>query len=85
MSMFVAMDEDRQELVLQAALEVDALARVLPGMVPNIPEAEGAHFLVRAMAGRLLRLASVLMSAAGDSGEPTERLARVLYLQKGQG
>ena len=41
--------------------------------------------LVRAMAGRLLRLSYVLMGALGDDAETTESLARIISLDGGQG
>lgn len=85
MSMLVNMDEPRQMLVLETAWEIDALARVLPDLVPNTSDNNGAHFVVRAMAGRLLRLSHVLMGAAGDDAETTDVLAQVITLDGGQG
>ena len=79
------MDEGRLRLVREAAWEIDALARALPGLVPNTDETEGAHFVVRALAGRLLRLSHVLMGAADPAGETTEELAQVFTLNGGQG
>lgn len=85
MSMLVNMDEKRQLLCLEVAWEIDAMARVLPGMVPNSDEGNGAHFLARAMAGRLLRLSKVLMPALGDDSETTASLERIISLDGGQG
>lgn len=85
MSMLVNMDEPRQMLVMETAWEIDALARVLPDLVPNTADNNGAHFVVRAMAGRLLRLSHVLMGAAGDDAEATDVLAQVVTLNGGQG
>lgn len=79
------MDKNRLHLVLETAWEIDALARALPGLVPNIDEAEGAHLVVRALAGRMLRLSHVLMGAADPAGETTEELAQVFTLNGGQG
>ena len=47
-------------LVREAAWELDELARILPDVVP-LAEDSG-HFVVRGIAGRLLRLSSVIQS-----------------------
>ena len=85
MGTLVNMEEKRQFLCLEVAWEIDAMARVLPDLVPNTDEGYGHHFLVRAMAGRLLRLSNVLMGALGDDAETTESLARIISLDGGQG
>ena len=85
MEMLVKMDEPRQMLCLEVAWEIDALARVLPELVPNIAENNGAHFVIRALSGRLLRLSNVLMGAAGDPAETTDELAQIITLNGGQG
>lgn len=82
-NLHVRMDDVRQTLCLEAAWEIDALARLLPGLVPK--DDAGAHYAVRGVAGRLVRLADVLMSALGDENEATEDLAQIIGLQKGQG
>ena len=51
MGTLVTMEEKRQFLCLEVAWEIDAMARVLPDLVPNTDEGYGHHFLVRAMAG----------------------------------
>ena len=85
MSILVKMDDPRQMLCLEAAWEIEALSRVLPVLVPNDAENNGAHFVVRALAGRLLRLSHVLMGALGDNAETTDELARVITLDGGLG
>lgn len=85
MSILVAMDEDRQTLCLEVAWEIDALARLLPELVPNAGENDRAHFLVRGVAGRLVRLSHVLMGALGDVMETTDELAQVISLEGGEG
>ncbi len=85
MGTLVNMEEKRQFLCLEVAWEIDAMARVLPDLVPNTGEGYGHHFLVRAMAGRLLRLSNVLMGALGDDAETTESLARIISLDGWQG
>lgn len=81
----VILSYDRVLVCLEAAWELDALARVLPGLVPNVEEAHGAYHAVRGIAGRFLRLSSVLMSGLDDEGAPTSGLERVIHLQEGQG
>ena len=86
MGMLVNMDEKRQYLCLEVAWEIDAIARVLPKFAPSADDAgQGEHFLVRAMAGRMLRLSKLLMSALGDECEDTESLERIINLDSGQG
>lgn len=83
---FVQLDERRQAACMDAAIEVEAIARALPGLVPNGSESvHEQHYLVRAMAGRLLRLASLLMSGLSDDAVSTAHLERVLNLDCGQG
>jgi len=85
-SMLVSINEQRQMVCMQANWEIDAIARALPGLVPDGDEDSGAaRFLVRAMAGRVLRMTHVLMGALGDSSQNTERLERILTLDGGQG
>ena len=43
------------------------------------------HFQVRAMAGRLLRLSSVIMSGLDDDVVGTEHLEHIINLDSGQG
>lgn len=81
----VILSYDRVLVCLEVAWELDALARVLPGLVPNVGEAHGAYHAVRGIAGRFLRLSSVLMSGLGDEAVPTSELERVVHLQEGQG
>lgn len=88
----VSLDEDRQLLCLEAVWELDALARTLPHMVPApqnfedyTDECMRMGYLLRAAAGRMLRLTSVLMSCIGDDIDTTADLANVVLLTKGQG
>lgn len=72
---------ERQELCLRAAWEMDKLARILPGMVPL--DDEQNHFAVRGIAGRMLRLTSVLMSGLGDDDEENSDLKRIVFFEDG--
>jgi hypothetical protein len=80
------MNEPHRRLCLEVGWEIDALARVLPGLVPCVadgPEGADPHFVVRALAGRLLRLSGVLMGMADN--EAADDLMQVIDLQAGQG
>ena len=44
MGTLVTMEEKRQFLCLEVAWEIDAMARVLPDLVPNTDEATGIIF-----------------------------------------
>lgn len=82
----VTLDYARMIVCLEAAWEIDALARALPGMVERVVEAESqAHYLARGVAGRMLRLTSVLMSAIDEADIPTTRLEQIIGLESGQG
>lgn len=60
--------EETSHLLLQAVWELDKLARILPGLVPL--DEDMAHYAVKGVSGRIVRLASALMS--GLSGEADE-------------
>lgn len=77
--------EERETILLEAAWEIDALARILPDLVPNVEGIHGAHHAVRGISGRLLRLASALMSGLSDDGESNENLRNIVMLSSGQG
>lgn len=81
----VTLSHARQLACLQAAWELDALARILPGQVPNEADCNGPHFVVRGIAGRMLRLSKVLMDGLGDDLQTTEKLERIISLDRGQG
>ena len=86
-SVGVTLSERRMIAYLEAVWEIDALARILPGQVPNIDGCHGAHHVVRGIAGRLLRLTSLLMSGIGEGGDDSdiEALERIVSFEKGQG
>lgn len=74
---------DMVMLCLEAAWEIDVLARVLAGLVNEI-EDHAQKYAVRGIAGRLLRLTSVQISAL-DNDSSHEQLAKVIHLHTGQG
>ena len=79
----VVLDDARHSVCLDAVYEIDALTRLLSDQVINRVLDEDntdTRLVVRGIAGRLLRLTSVLMSGIGDPEEPTERLEEMTYL-----
>ena len=75
----VTLSKARHMVCLEAAWELEALAYVLPDLVPNVDEAHGAYHAVRGIAGRLVTLSNVLMAALGDDVVKTSELeSRVL-------
>lgn len=67
---------------IEAAWEIEALARVLPDLVPI--DESGAHYVVRAIASRLLRLSSVLQSAM-QGEEEADKVSQVFNFKEGLG
>lgn len=82
----VTLSGKRHRVCLEVAWELDALARLLPDLVPNIEEAHGAHHAVRGIAGRFLRLAEALMGAMDSPAYLDEHLEQIIDLKcPGQG
>lgn len=81
------LSEARHFACLEVAYELEALALLLPGLVPNIDEAHGAHHAVRGISGRLVSLAGALMAGLGDEVEKTEKISRKVLVSAwtGQG
>ena len=61
--------EERDALYMEIAWELDKVARVLPEVV-NLDSDDQVHFVVRAFAGRMLRLTSVMMDLASTHVAP---------------
>lgn len=76
-------DEDRKHLCLEGVHELDIIARTLPDLVEA--KEDGEHLIIRALAGRMLRLTSMLMSALGDDAVTTKELNRHIHFGNGQG
>lgn len=80
----VTLAKRRQMVCLQATWELDVIARALPGLVPNVDEETyAAQLLVRAMAGRVLRLTSALMGALSDGLDNVQELECIVMLDGG--
>lgn len=73
------LDRERQHVCLEAVWEIDALAKMLPGVVPKT--IEGEYLVVRAIAGRMLRLTSALMSGLGEDATTTDEISRIVTLE----
>lgn len=76
-------DGARRELCIQSAYELDKIARTLPGLVPRTEDQE--FYLVKALAGRMLRLTSALMGALGDIELSDEQLSNIVHFDVGNG
>lgn len=61
---------------LEAAWEIDALARALPGLVPA--DEHQAHFVARGVCARMSRLAEAIMQGIDDDAVNTRTLRRVV-------
>ena len=70
---------ERLTVCFESFWELEALAMALPGLVPTDAHTN-AHFLVRATAGRIKQLTSVLMARLGDSMEKTSDLQCTLLV-----
>lgn len=74
------MDQGRTTVCLEAAWEIDALARLLPSLITRDDDALAEFLQVRGVAARLRSISTVLMSACGDEQETTESLRKKLGL-----
>lgn len=82
----VTLSGARRRACLEAAWELDALARILPSQVPHVDDLQ-AHHAVRGIAGRMLRLSKLLMEGLDENEKcvPTADLERIISLDSGQG
>lgn len=78
----VPWSKERAGICLEGVWELDKIARTLPDLVTLEDNQE--HFIVRALAGRMLRLTGMLMSALGDN-VPNEKLEKCVNFGHGQG
>ena len=71
----VTLSNERLMVCLECVWELDALAMLLPDIVPVNPDGHNEkHFAVRGVAGRIKQLAGVLVAGLGDSMEETGQL-----------
>lgn len=76
--------EERNVMCLRAVWELDKIARLLPEQVGF--DDSGAHYAIRALAGRMLRLTSALMDALGETKPNDGRISHIVTLEGlGQG
>lgn len=64
----------RLSACLDSIYELEALAAILPGLVPNTAESGRAHYAVRGIAVRIRRLSQLVMSGLSDDLESVENL-----------
>ena len=74
----VTLSASRLNVSLEACWELEALAGILPSLVPMTAESGPAHFAVRGIADRIRRLSCATMSALSDDLHPLEDLQRMV-------
>ena len=74
----VTLSASRLNVCLEAAWELEALANILPGLVPCAADSGPAHFAVRGIADRIRRLSCATMSGLSDDMQPLEDLQRTV-------
>ena len=72
----VTLSSERQLVCLQAAWELDALAEILPRIVPG---SISAHLAVRGIAARIGALSQVVMLGLSDDLKPQAELERDVF------
>jgi len=77
--------DERANICLSGVYEMDKIVRMLPALVSTDAD-EQAHYAVRAIAGRLLRISSLLLSGLGDDAVSSEELKKYVdFNNDGQG
>lgn len=74
----VTISHDRLMVCLGAAYELDALARLLPGLVSGNEKQE--HLVVRGVASRIKLLSELLMSGLDDDMKTSDNLKQTLMV-----
>lgn len=77
----VTLSKARQMVCLEAAWELEALASVLPTLVPFTDDDWQVNHAVRGIAGRIKSLSHVLASAVHDEVETTDALERKVLMK----
>ena len=78
----VQLSAARSSLCIDATWEIDALARMLPDIIPLTDETTTAmYFSVRGITARILQLNEVVMGALSDEIDTVERMHRVVNLK----
>ena len=78
-----AITEETKLLLLQAVWELDKLARILPGLVPL--DDDMAHYAIKGVSGRIVRLTSALMSGLQGDAEKADIKQIINFDDIGQG
>lgn len=76
--MLIELEQGKIDQCMDAIFELDKLARVLPGMVPI--DEDQVYYAVRGIAGRMLRLTGVLMSALQNDEMTEGQMESILSL-----
>lgn len=78
------LSKSRHDICMEAVIELDALCRILPDLV-HVEGDHEPHMVVRGIAGRMLRLANVLIAGIDDRGVDVADLRRRVLLENGAG
>lgn len=78
----VTLSASRLHVCLEAAWELEALAGILPSLVPMTAESGPAHFAVRGIADRIRRLSCATMSGLSDDLHPLVDLQRTVLVTR---
>lgn len=76
----VTLSKARHLVCLEVSFELEALAIVLPGLVPNLDECGTAHFAVRGISGRLLTLSRALLTGLDCKMTATEDIEGLVHV-----
>lgn len=75
----VTLSQERLDICLESVYELEALAQILPGLVPNAAESGPAHYAVRALADRIRRLSCTVLSSLDDDLHPLGDLEHTVF------
>ena len=73
------LSRERLNACLEAAYELEALANILPGVVLDVAEADGAHYAVRGIAHRIRDLSRMVIGGLTDHAETVLTLETGLF------
>lgn len=76
----VTLSKARHLVCLEAAFELESLAYVLPGLITDEDDDNGARYAVRGVAGRILQLSKSLMAGLSDKVAETVELQADVYV-----
>lgn len=79
----ITLSDDQSAVLRDAVYEIDKLARILPSLVPI--DEDQAHYAVKGIGGRLLRLTSALMEGLDNCADHARVRNIIHFAEDGQG